>query len=349
MFKQENQVKTYLINWYNKNQRDLPWRIKLRNNLPNPYYVFVSEYMLQQTTVNTVTKRFNKFIKRWPNIDKLAPTTESQILKFWSGLGYYSRARNLLKSAKLINKYYKNKIPNSYDELIKLPGIGDYTAKAVLGIGFNKSVMPLDANIERILVRLYAIEKPISKVKNILKDLGNKFISDKHSSNLIQSFMDYGSEICLPRNPKCHICGINRLCQSYKKNLQLKIPVKLSKKTIKLVKYTRAYVIINEKNEILVRNRPSEGMLASMLEVPNDAWVKNKKSLIIDKDIKKIKIKLKSKGIFEYSFSHFNLETEIFYGNVKKAKLSNVIWIKKSTYNNSRMPTVMKKIVEMAI
>ena len=349
MFKQENQVKTYLINWYNKNQRDLPWRIKLRNNLPNPYYVFVSEYMLQQTTVNTVTKRFNKFIKRWPNIDKLAPTTESQILKFWSGLGYYSRARNLLKSAKLINKYYKNKIPNSYDELIKLPGIGDYTAKAVLGIGFNKSVMPLDANIERILVRLYAIEKPISKVKNILKDLGNKFVSDKHSSNLIQSFMDYGSEICLPRNPKCHICGINRLCQSYKKNLQLKIPVKLSKKTIKLVKYTRAYVIINEKNEILVRNRPSEGMLASMLEVPNDAWVKNKKSLIIDKDIKKIKIKLKSKGIFEYSFSHFNLVTEIFYGNVKKAKLSNVSWIKKSTYNNSRMPTVMKKIVEMAI
>ena len=349
MFKQENQVKNYLINWYKKNQRDLPWRIKFQNNLPNPYYVFVSEYMLQQTTVNTVTKRFNEFIVRWPNIEKLARSTEPQILKFWSGLGYYSRARNLLKSAKLINKYFKNNIPNIYDELIKFPGIGDYTAKAILGIGFNKSVMPLDANIERILIRLHAIEKPVIKVKNKLKDFGNKFISDKYSSDLIQSFMDYGSAICLPRNPKCDICGLNKFCQSYKKNLQLKIPLKLRKKSIKPIKYTRAYVIVNEKNEILVRSRPNKGMLASMLEVPNDVWVKNKKSLITDQDIKKIKTKLKSIGLFEYSFSHFDLETEIFYGNVKKAKLSNCNWIKKSKYSNSRMPTVMKKIVEMVV
>ena len=161
--------------------------------------------------------------------------------------------------------------------------------------------------------------------------------------------MDYGSEICLPRNPKCDICGIKQFCQSYKKNLQLKIPVKLRKKTIKPIKYTRAYVVVNEKNEILVRIRPNKGMLASMLEVPNDAWVKNKKLLIIDQDIKQIKTKLKSKGLFEYSFSHFDLETEIFYGNIKKARLLNGNWIKKSTYSNSRMPTIMKKIVELAV
>ncbi|MDA9749225.1 hypothetical protein N9U75_03630, partial [Pelagibacteraceae bacterium] len=209
-----------------------------------------------------------------------------------SGLGYYSRARNLLKSAKIINKNFKDKIPETYEELISLPGIGDYTAKAILGIGFNKSVMPIDANIERILLRLHAIDKPITKVKKKLKYLGNKFISDKYSSNLIQSFMDYGSEICIPRNPKCDICGISKFCQSYKKNLQLKIPIKLKKKTMKPIKYTRAYVILNEKNEILVRSRPSKGMLASMLEVPNDVWVNNKKLLITDQDIKKIKSKL---------------------------------------------------------
>ena len=161
--------------------------------------------------------------------------------------------------------------------------------------------------------------------------------------------MDYGSEICLPRNPKCDICGISRFCQSYKKDLQLKIPIKLKKKTIKPIKYTRAYVIENEKKEILVRSRPSKGMLASMLEVPNDAWVQNKKLLITDHDIRQIKTKLKSKGSFEYSFSHFDLETEIFYGNIKKAKFSNGNWIKKSSYSNSSMPTVMKKIVEMAV
>ena len=349
MFTQENQVKKFLLKWYSQNARQLPWRNQNEKNLINPYFVFVSEFMLQQTSVSTVKNKFQEFIITWPNIQKLAQASEKQILKFWSGLGYYTRARNLLKSAKLIKKKHNYNIPQSYEELILLPGIGDYTAKAILGIAFNKSVMPLDANIERILVRLHAIEKPISKVKKKLRDLSKKFISDKYSSNLIQSFMDYGSEICLPRNPKCNICGINKFCQSYKKNLQQKIPLKLKKKTTKPIKYTRAYVIVNEKNEILVRSRPNKGMLASMLEVPNDVWVKNKKLLTTDQDIQKIKTKLQSKGSFEYSFSHFDLETEIFYGNVKKAKLSKSNWIKKSSYSSSRMPTVMKKIVDIAV
>ena len=349
MFKHETQVIKFLLQWYSVNARNLPWRKKNNLNLPYPYFVFVSEYMLQQTTVNTVKNKFKDFILKWPSLNKLAQTSESNILKFWSGLGYYSRARNLLKSAKIIKKNFKNNIPKTYDELIQLPGIGDYTAKAILGIGFNKSVMPLDANIERILVRLHAIDQPIIKVKNKLKDLANKFISDKYSSNLIQSFMDYGSAICLPRNPRCDICGMNKFCQSYKKNLQLNIPVKLKKKKIKQIKYTRAYVIVNEKNEILVRNRPNKGMLASMLEVPNDNWVKNKNLLIADQDVQNIKTKLQSKGSLEYSFSHFDLETEIFYGNIKKARLSNANWIKKSTYSKSGLPTVMKKIVELAV
>ncbi len=349
MFKHETQVKKFLLKWYSVNARILPWRKKANKTLANPYFVFVSEYMLQQTTVNTVINKFKDFIIKWPSVNKLARITEPEILKFWSGLGYYSRARNLLKTAKIINKSFKNKIPQTYDELIQLPGIGDYTAKAILGIGFNKSVMPLDANIERILVRLHAIDQPIIKVKNKLRDLANKFISDKYSSNLIQSFMDYGSAICLPRNPKCNICGMNKFCQSYKENLQLNIPVKLKKKTVKQIKYTRAYVIVNEKNEILVRNRPNKGMLASMLEVPNDNWVKNKNLLIADQDIQNIKTRLQSKGSLEYSFSHFDLETEIFYGNIKKDRLSNANWIKKSTYSKSGLPTVMKKIVEIAV
>ena len=164
MFKHETQVIKFLLQWYSVNARNLPWRQKNNLNLPDPYFVFVSEYMLQQTTVNTVKNKFNDFILKWPSLNKLAQTSEPNILKFWSGLGYYSRARNLLKSAKLIHKNFKNNIPQTYDELIQLPGIGDYTAKAILGIGFNQPVMPLDANIERILVRLYAIDKPINKV-----------------------------------------------------------------------------------------------------------------------------------------------------------------------------------------
>ena len=349
MLKQENQINSHLLNWYSKHKRDLPWRMLYENNLPNPYYVFVSEYMLQQTTVNTVIKRFNEFVIKWPNLERLANATEPQILKFWSGLGYYSRARNLLKAAKLIRKDFGSKIPNSYDDLMKLPGIGDYTAKAILGIAYNKSVMPTDANIERILVRLFAIEKPIIKIKNKLKNLANTFISHKFSSDLIQSFMDYGSLVCVPRNPKCDICSINKLCESHKKNLQLLLPLKIKKTGKKNIKYTRAYVLINEQDEILVRNRPSKGMLASMLEVPNDNWVENKKLLSHDEMISKLKTKLKHKGSIEYSFSHFDLETDIYFGNIKKNKLSQANWIKKKHYSKSGLPTIMKKIVEVAI
>jgi len=344
----ESNIPNKILKWYDNNKRILPWR-KKTSTKNREYFTLVSEFMLQQTQVKTVIPYFKKFVKQIPTFQSLANVDEKILMKHWEGLGYYSRARNLLKSAKIIKNNFKNKIPETYDELIQLPGIGDYTAKAILGIGYNKSVMPLDANIERILVRLHAIDKPINKVKNKLKDLGKKFISDKYSSNLIQSFMDYGSEICLPRNPKCNICGINKFCQSYKKNLQQKIPFKQKKKSNKPIKYTRAYVIVNEKNEILVRSRPNKGMLASMLEVPNDVWVKNKKLLTTDQDIQKIKTKLQSKGSFEYSFSHFDLETEIFYGNVKKAKLSKSNWIKKSSYSSSRMPTVMKKIVDIAV
>ena len=349
MLNQEKQVNSYLLKWYSQNKRDLPWRKLFHNNLPNPYYVFVSEYMLQQTTVSTVINRFNEFILKWPSLDKLANATEPQILKFWSGLGYYSRARNLLKAAKLIKKNFGSKIPNSYDELMTLPGIGDYTAKAIIGIAYNSPVMPTDANIERILVRLFAIEKPIIKIKDTLKNLANTFVSKNSSSNLIQSFMDYGSSVCVPRNPKCDICKINNLCQSYQKNLQSLLPLKIKKAGKKNVKYTRAYVLINEQDEILVRNRPSKGMLASMLEVPNDNWVESKKLLSHDKIINEVKTKLKHKGSIEYSFSHFDLETEIYFGNIKKNKLSQANWIKKTHYSKSGLPTVMKKIVEVAI
>ena len=245
----EKQIISKLLRWYAKSKRDLPWRLLQENNLPNPYYVFVSEYMLQQTTVPTVKTRFEEFIKKWPTLKDLAKTKEPNILKFWSGLGYYSRARNLLKAAKIINKKFNSKIPREYDELISLPGIGDYTAKAIMGIGYNESVMPLDANIERIFARLYALNQPLVKIKKQLQEQSQYFRSKKQSSNLIQSFMDYGSLICTPRNPNCSICLIQKYCMGHEKNLQNQIPIKLKKLKIKPKKYTRAYVLMNEKND----------------------------------------------------------------------------------------------------
>ena len=345
----EKAVNSKLLSWYRKNKRTLPWRQNQDNNLPNPYFVFVSEYMLQQTTVGTVKNRFEEFILKWPSINDLERISEKTILNFWSGLGYYSRARNLLKAAKIIKKNFNSKIPNSYNDLINLPGIGDYTAKAILGIAYNKSVMPLDANIERILARLYGLTLPVIKIKNDLRNKSNNYISKKSSSYLIQAFMDFGSIICTPRNPDCDNCLIQKYCNAFKYNLQDVIPVKLKSKSAKRKKYSRAYIFYNEKNEILVRKRPSKGMLASMIEVPNDNWVINKKSLVIDKIALKLKNKLKSKGLVEYSFSHFDLETEVFFTKVKKDYFADHKWIKKNNIKKSGLPTVMKKIVEVAL
>jgi len=343
----EKQIISKLLNWYKLSKRDLPWRLLRKNNLPDPYYVFVSEYMLQQTTVQTVKLRFNEFILKWPTLSDLAKTNEPTILKFWSGLGYYSRARNLLKAAKIIKKNFNNHIPNKYEDLIILPGIGDYTAKAILGIGYNQSVMPLDANIERILSRLFSINQPLVKIKKKLSTKADLFISNKFSSDLIQSFMDYGSLICTPRNPNCTICEIQNYCLGYKQKLQNTIPVKVSKQKLKPKKYTRAYVLMNEKDEILVRTRPSKGMLASMLEVPNDEWVEKKSLLQKDSLVKEIDKNFEKKRNFSYSFSHFDLKTEIYYLKVRKGNFPKQKWLSVSRYSKSQLPTVMKKIVQL--
>ena len=347
--KKDQYVQRFLLKWYEKNKRNLPWRNLRSNNRTNAYYVLVSEFMLQQTTVKTVTKRFNEFIELWPSIDKLSRISENRILRFWSGLGYYARATNLLKAAKIIKKNFNSKIPNTYEDLIILPGIGDYTAKAILGIAYNKPVMPLDANIERILARLYGFQSPLIKIKSELKKKSNAFISKNSSNYLIQAFMDYGSLVCTPRNPDCSSCLIKTQCLSFKKNLQNIIPVKVKSNLTKRKKYSRAYILYNEKNEILVRKRSSKGMLASILEVPNDNWVINKKSLVQDKIVLKIKDKMQSKGSVEYSFSHFDLETEVFFTKVKKKIFTNQKWIKKSNINKAGLPTVMKKIVKVAL
>lgn len=344
----ETRIRSKLLKWYQKNSRQLPWRIIRYKNLPNPYYILISEFMLQQTTVNTVVPRFNEFIKIWPSLKALSGTNESRILKFWSGLGYYARAKNLLKSVKLIAKKFNYKIPNKYEDLIQLPGIGDYTAKAILGIAYNKAVMPVDANIERIITRINCMNKPISYIKPQIIDYSYKLISKKSSSNFIQSLMDFGSIICLPNQPKCENCIIQKDCKAFEKKNTDSIPVKKIIKKSKPIKITKAYIIKNQYNEILIRRRPSTGMLQSMMEIPNDKWVDKKEHLIQDNIIKSITKKFsKLNNKLYYSFSHFNLEVEIYFTKIKKTKFNNHQWLLVAKNSTSGMPTVMKKILSL--
>ena len=346
----ETYLKRKILKWYRHNARELPWRQKASKKLPNPYYIFVSEFMLQQTTVNAVIPKFNGFIRIWPTIEELSKIKESRILRFWSGLGYYVRARNLLKSIKLIAKKHNYIIPKEYCHLIQLPGVGDYTAKAIQGIAYNKPVMPIDANIERIVTRIYGITQVIKDAKSQIDELAKKLISIKNSSNFIQSLMDYGSTICLPKVPKCNKCVIQNHCVAFKKNLTNKIPIKKTKNNSKAIKFTRVYLIVNEFNEILIRRRPAKGMLPSMIEVPNDAWAKHRKNLVRDNLIKSFSMKLfKLKEKIIYSFSHFDLDIEVYFAKVIKTRFKNYQWLSLTKIDNSGLPTVMRKIVNKYI
>jgi A/G-specific adenine glycosylase len=342
-------IQRFLLKWYEKNKRELPWRNIKPNNQANAYYVLVSEFMLQQTTVNTVIKRFNEFIKLWPSIDKLSRISENRILQFWSGLGYYNRAKNLLKTIKIISRDFKSKVPQHYDQLIELPGVGDYTAKAILGIAYNQPVLPLDANIKRIIARLYGMKTLLSLNKKTIEDIASQYQSPNKASDLIQSFMDYGSAICLPRNPKCDECLIEKFCEARKKNIQHLIPFKNLSLEKKKVKFTRAYIVVNNRNEILVNRRKSSGMLASMIEVPNDQWINKKKLLERNAIYEKVGNRFKYMGTFTYSFSHFDLDIGIYKTVVKKKIFKDHKWMKTNRIHVSGMPTMMKQVIKRVV
>ena len=341
-------IQSKLLGWYKKNRRILPWRKLDKKKLPNPFYVLVSEFMLQQTTVNAVISRFKNFMKIWPNLKKLSMINENQILQFWSGLGYYARAKNLLNSAKIISHKFNNIVPDNYYDLIDLPGVGDYTAKAILGIGYNKSVMPVDANIKRMLARLYGLDQSINLINKEITSLSKFYASKKQSSNLIQAFMDYGSIICVPRNPRCGVCIIAKECIANQKKITNTIPKKIKSKKTKMKKYTRAYVIVNGSKEILVRRRASKGMLPSMLEVPNDKWVAEKKLLVKDSSINLFQKKFTKCKPIIYSFSHFDLAIDIYFTKERKRRIKNHDWVLLKNIAEIGMPTVMKKITEVA-
>lgn len=340
-----NFIKSSLIRWYDINKRELPWRYNYSNKNNNSYKVLVSEFMLQQTTVQTVNNRYNEFIRLWPSIKELSIASETKILKFWTGLGYYNRAKNLLRSAKIIKKKYNSKIPSSYSDLIKLPGVGNYTALAIQGIAFNKPVMAIDANVERVIARIYGLYLPVNQIKKEIKKYSEGLIHKKQPGKIIQSLMDFGSLICKPRNPDCEKCFLKKICISYEKNLTNVIPVKKIKIKKKFFRYAFAFIIINE-DKILLRKRKPKGMLPSMLEVPTSEW---KSKPILRKNIKNyfpisIKYIMLNKELI-YSFSHFDLHIKILYGKTKKKIIKNHKWYLLEKINNLELPTIMKKII----
>ena len=332
-----------VLNWYSLNKRDLPWRYK-NNSQKDPYKIWVSEIMLQQTTVQTVIPYYKKFIKRWPNVKKLSTSNINEVLDFWSGLGYYRRAKNLHLTSKIISNQFDGVFPLEENEIIKLPGIGEYTAAAIRAIAKDEEDTVVDANIERVIARVFYLKKPIKKIKKEIKQNAKKLTPKLNNGDYIQALMDIGSLICTPKDPLCNDCPIEKFCITKKKNAVNEIPKKIIKND-KPVREGIVFWIKNKNNQILLKRRDETGHLPGMLEFPSYNWSKNKinendKKILSIKNIKK----LNKKVIHE--FSHFKLKLTVYEKNKFNKNRIDGMWVGIDEINELGLPTLMKKVYQ---
>ncbi|CAM3058977.1 A/G-specific adenine glycosylase [Paenibacillus sediminis] len=265
---QKRYFSSHLLEWYEQNKRDLPWR---RHR--NPYYIWVSEIMLQQTRVDTVIPYFNRFIERFPTVESLADAPEEDVLKSWEGLGYYSRARNLQHAAKQVKELHGGQIPNDREAVFALKGVGPYTAGAILSIAFNRSEPAVDGNVMRVLSRYFLIEEDIMKgsTRAHMEDLVRELIPEGRASDFNQALMELGALVCTPKSPHCLTCPVMEHCEGRLEGKEESLPMKTKAKKPR-PEYRLAALIEGEgvnKGRVLIRQRPSSGLLARMWELPH--------------------------------------------------------------------------------
>ena len=312
-----------ILNWYDINKRSLPWR-KKTSLKKKQYYTLVSEYMLQQTQVITVIPYFNRFIKNIPDIETLAKFDNLKLIKFWEGLGYYSRVRNLKKAAQLIVKDFNKKLPSNFLELKSLPGIGDYTASAISAIAFNKPLIPLDGNIERVLKRYLYLKKENQIQKENLIKQKKIFGTSRRSSDYAQALMELGALICKPKNPLCNQCPISKKCTSFiKKDFNLTKIIKKNRDKYFLLK------VYKRNNKYLLVKNNRFNFLKNLNIFPM-------KELIKPKNFKQN---------MSFKMSNMNMSVKIEYNKMIKA-IPYSYWIDPKNLKNYTLPTFTKKIVK---
>jgi A/G-specific adenine glycosylase len=340
-----------VLAWYDRERRDLPWR-PLRSRRPDAYAVWLSEIMLQQTTVKAVIPYYETFLARWPTVEALAEASLDDVLAAWAGLGYYSRARNLHKCAKFVAERHGGRFPAMEAELLELPGIGPYTAAAIAAIAFGASVMPVDGNIERVMARLFAVKQQLPAAKAQLRRLAQTFACGARSGDCAQALMDLGATVCTPKRPSCLMCPIAGDCAARAQGIEALLPVR-EPKSERPSRVGLAYLALREDGCVLLRRRPEAGLLGGMLEVPSTDWndvlpplAQAMRAAPVLGDWWAVP------GTVVHVFTHFRLEMLVYRAIVPVdagltfwADSGRCRWVARHDLHRAALPSVMRKII----
>ena len=333
-----------LLAWYDIHRRVLPWRAP-KGKRADPYRVWLSEIMLQQTTVQAVGNYYRKFLALWPDVTALADARQEDVLAAWAGLGYYARARNLHAAAKRVAHEMGGRFPITAEGLRALPGVGGYTSAAIAAIAYDEKQAAMDANAERVIARAFAVETPMPKAKAELHALCSVLVP-KRAGDFAQALMDLGSAICTPKRPACGNCPWTDDCLARKRNIQEHLPVK-APKPARPLRRGAAFVARDKSGAVLLVKRPDKGLLASMLQPPLGPWTavfpSSAKALAQAPFSAKWK---KRPGIVRHGFTHFALETEVYVAEVTKRPRYVGDWIALERLGDVALPTVMRKMLE---
>ena len=350
-----------LLAWYDRHRRVLPWRPRAGERA-DVYAVWLSEIMLQQTTVKTVGPYFQKFLTRWPDVTSLGRASLDDVLRMWAGLGYYSRARNLHACAVAVLRDHGGVFPDTEEGLRALPGIGPYTAAAIAAIAFDRATMPVDGNIERVVSRLFAVEESLPQAKPNIQKLAMTLLGDtragdgesragdekSRAGDSAQALMDLGATICTPRKPACALCPLNEGCAARARGDQETFPRKAPKKPGKLRR--GAAFVVTRGDEILLRTRAEKGLLGGMTEVPTSDWLAAQEDGTALKQAPQIKGVARwhrRVGVVTHVFTHFPLELVVYKTQVpaRTRAPKGMRWVPIATLKDEALPNVMRKVI----
>jgi A/G-specific adenine glycosylase len=334
-----------LLAWYDRHRRRLPWRA-LPGERADPYRVWLSEIMLQQTTVAAVKPYFEAFVARWPRVDDLAAAPVEEVMRLWAGLGYYSRARNLHACAITVATEHRGRFPTDEAALLRLPGVGPYTAAAIAAIAFGRPAVVVDGNVERVVARLHAVETPLPEAKPRIRRLAAALTPDVRPGDYAQAMMDLGATLCSPKRPSCGVCPFLDRCAAQKGGAPETYP-RRTPKGENPVRRGAAFVALRSDGALLVRTRPPRGLLGGMTEVPTTDWTPG---AAFPSDGAPLAAAWRSIGVVRHVFTHFPLELEVRRADAARgaAAPDGMRWIAADEIAGEAFPTLFRKVLALA-